>query len=80
MSIPLTFDWLTLAWLKTRLHLWWRVGRASPRQLALLLVLGLFSGCVPVTRFEETQSAAQVEMEAAMAHAGLIDAEAAEAA
>ena len=63
MSIPLTFDWLTLAWLKTRLHLWWRVGRASPRQLALLLVLGLFSGCVPVTRFEETQSAAQVEME-----------------
>ena len=63
MSIPLTIDWLTLAWLKTRLHLWWRVGRASPRQLALLLVLGLFSGCVPVTRFEETQSAAQVEME-----------------
>lgn len=63
MSIPLTFDWLTLAWLKTRLHLWWRVGRASPRQLALLLVLSLFSGCVPVTRFEETQSAAQVEME-----------------
>lgn len=63
MSIPLTFDWLTLAWLKTRLGLWWRGGRVSPRQLALLLVLGLFSGCVPVTRFEETQSAAQVEME-----------------
>lgn len=63
MSIPLTFDWLTLAWLKTRLQLWWRAGRSSPRQLALLLVLGVFSGCVPVTRFEETQSAAQVEME-----------------
>lgn len=63
MSIPLTFDWLTLAWLKTRLQLWWRAGRISPRQLALLLVLGVFSGCVPVTRFEETQSAAQVEME-----------------
>jgi chromosome segregation ATPase len=29
----------------------------------LLLLLGVFSGCVPVTRFEETQSAAQVEME-----------------
>lgn len=63
MSIPLTFDWLTLAWLKTRLDLWWREGRISPRQMALLLVLGVFSGCVPVTRFEETQSAAQVEME-----------------
>ncbi len=63
MSIPLTFDWLTLAWLKTRLQLWWRAGRISPRQLVLLLVLGVFSGCVPVTRFEETQSAAQVEME-----------------
>ena len=63
MSIPLTFDWLTLAFLTTRLHLWWRAGRSSPRQLALLLVLGVFSGCVPATRFEETQSAAQVEME-----------------
>ena len=63
VSIPLTFDWLTLAWLKTRLHLWWRVGRVSPRQLVLLLVLGLLSGCVPATQFEETQSAAQVEME-----------------
>ena len=62
MTIPLTFDWLTVAWLKLRLHLWWRSGR-SPRQLALLLVLGVFSGCVPVTRFEEAQSAAQVEME-----------------
>ena len=63
MSIPLTFDWLTLAWLKLRLHLWWRRRRSSPRQLAFLLVLGVFSGCVPVTRFEETQSAAQVELE-----------------
>jgi len=63
VSIPLTFDWLTLAWLKTRMHLWWRIGRVSPRQLALLLVLGVFSGCVPATQFEETQSAAQVEME-----------------
>jgi hypothetical protein len=64
VSIPLTFDWLTLAWLKTRFHLWWRERRVvSPRQLPLLLVLGVFSGCVPVTRFEETQSAAQVEME-----------------
>jgi hypothetical protein len=63
VSIPLTFDWLTLAWLKTRVHLWWRIGRASPRQLALLLMLSMFAGCVPATRFEETQSAAQVEME-----------------
>jgi hypothetical protein len=63
VSIPLTFDWLTLAWLKTRVHVWWRIGRVSPRQLALLLVLGVFSGCVPATQFEETQSAAQVEME-----------------
>jgi hypothetical protein len=64
VSIPLTFDWLTLAWLKTRFHLWWRGRRlVSPRQPALLLVLAVISGCVPVTRFEETQSAAQVEME-----------------
>jgi hypothetical protein len=63
VSIPLTFDWLTLTWLKTRMHVWWRSGRASPRQLALLLMLGLFAGCVPATQFEETQSAAQVEME-----------------
>ena len=63
MSIPLTFDWLTLAWLKTRMQLWWRLGRSSPRQLVLLLTLGSFAGCVPATRFEETQSAAQVEME-----------------
>lgn len=62
MSIPLTFDWLTVAWMKTRLSLWWRSGM-SQRLLALLLLLGLFGGCVPVTRFEETQSAAQVEME-----------------
>ena len=63
MSIPLTFDWLTLAWLQTRLQLWWRISRVSPRQLALVLLLGVFSGCVPVTHFEEAQSAAQVEME-----------------
>jgi hypothetical protein len=63
VSIPLTFDWLTLAWLKTRMHLWWRIGRSSPRQLVLLLTLGTFAGCVPATRFEEAQSAAQVEME-----------------
>ena len=63
VSIPLTFDWLTLAWLKTRVHLWWRIGRASPRQLVLLLMASMFAGCVPATRFEETQSAAQVEME-----------------
>lgn len=63
VSIPLTFDWLTLAWLKTRLQLWLRHRRVSPRQLALLWLLGVLSGCVPITRFEETQSAAQVEME-----------------
>ena len=63
MTIPLTFDWLTLAWLSTRLSLWWRRVRVSPRQLALLLLLGVLSGCVPVTRFEEAQSAAQVELE-----------------
>ncbi len=61
MSIPLTFDWLTVAWMRTRLGLWWR-GRGL-RQWLLLLVLGVLSGCVPATRFEETQSAAQVEME-----------------
>ena len=63
VTIPLTFDWLTLAWLSTRLSLWWRRVRVSPRQLALLLLLGVLSGCVPVTRFEEAQSAAQVELE-----------------
>jgi len=63
VTIPLTFDWLTVAWLSTRLSLWWRRARVSPRQLALLLLLGVFSGCVPVTRFEEAQSAGQVELE-----------------
>lgn len=62
MTIPLTFDWLTVAWVKLRLELWLRQ-RVSPQKLALLLLLGVFSGCVPATRFEETQSAAQVEME-----------------
>lgn len=71
MSIPLTFDWLTVAFIRVRLHLLaaqWRRGRfrrarVSPRQLALLALLGVFSGCVPATRFEEAQSAAQVEAE-----------------
>jgi hypothetical protein len=67
VSIPLTFDWLTLAWLELRLALWWKAQRGSrprfsPRELALGLLVGLLSGCVPVTRFEEAQSAAQVEM------------------
>lgn len=62
MTIPLTFDWLTLTWLKVRAALLWRRARLHPLAFALL-VLGVCSGCVPVTRFEETQSAAQVEME-----------------
>ncbi|RYZ09373.1 MAG: hypothetical protein EOO73_03495 [Myxococcales bacterium] len=63
MTIPLTFDWLTLTWMRTRLALWWRA-RAAGRNALLAALLGVLSGCVPVTRFEETQSAAQVEMEA----------------
>lgn len=62
MSIPLTFDWSTLAWLKLRAGAWWRRARLNPLALALVSC-GVFAGCVPVTRFEETQSAAQVEME-----------------
>ncbi len=62
MSIPLTIDWLTLTWLKLRAGVWWRRARLNPLAFALLL-LGVCSGCVPVTRFEETQSAAEVEME-----------------
>lgn len=62
MTIPLTFDWLTVAFLRTRLALWWR-SRLPARHWLLALLLGALSGCVPVTRFEETQSAAQVEME-----------------
>lgn len=61
MSIPLTIDWLTLAWLKLRLSLWWRRKRLPLLALGLTLLLCL-AGCVPVTRFEEAQSAAQVEM------------------
>ena len=61
MTIPLTFDWTALAWLYTRLRLWW-AGRRW-RRLSLPLVLALFSGCVPTAQFEETQSAAQVEGE-----------------
>jgi hypothetical protein len=38
------------------------VPRLSLRQLALALWFGALSGCVPITRFEEAQSAAQVEM------------------
>ena len=60
MSIPLTFDWATLAWLYTRLRWWWR-GRA-PAQVALALLLGA-GGCVPALQLEEAQSAAQVEQE-----------------
>jgi flagellar motor protein MotB len=63
VSIPLTFDWLTVAWMKTRLELWLSGHPVSPRQLWLLLLLGVLSGCVPITRFEEAQSAAQVETE-----------------
>ena len=67
MSIPLTFDWLTLAWFKLRLGLWWKSRRGlglsvSPRQLAFVLMALAIAGCVPVTRFEEAQSAAAVEM------------------
>jgi hypothetical protein len=63
VTIPLTFDWLTLTWIRTRLALWLRA-RSAGRHRLLLLLLGALSGCVPVARFEETQSAAQVEMEA----------------
>lgn len=63
MTIPLTFDWLTLASIRMQLALWWRRRRFGIRQLALMTLFGAFSGCVPVTRFEETQSAAQVELE-----------------
>ncbi len=65
----MTFDAMTLAWMRgegvrrwLRLATWWRRLRLHPLVLALLW-LGVCSGCVPVTRFEETQSAAQVEME-----------------
>jgi hypothetical protein len=66
VSIPLTIDWLTLAWLRLRLSLWWkgrRRARLSPRELALAVTVFALAGCVPVTRFEEVQSAAQVEMD-----------------
>ncbi len=63
MSIPLTFDWSTLVWLKARLSCWWRRKRPPALALSLLGLLVLVSGCVPATRFEETQSAAQVELE-----------------
>jgi len=62
VTIPLTFDWLTLTWLSIRLSLWWRCARVSPRRLAWLLLLGVVTGCVPVTRFEEAQSAAEVAL------------------
>jgi hypothetical protein len=60
VSIPLTFDWATVAWLCARLRWWWR-GRAG--RLALLAMLGIVSGCVPALQYEETQSAAAVEKE-----------------
>lgn len=62
MGIPLTIDAMTLTWIKWRLGAWWRRGRRGPLVL-VLLSLALGSGCVPVTRFEEAQSAAQVELE-----------------
>lgn len=72
MSIPLTFDWLAVVFIRVRLYMLagrvrragWRRMLVSPRQLAWLLVLGVFTGCVPATRFEEAQSAVQVETEA----------------
>ncbi len=57
--MPLTLDSMTLTWLSTRISLWLVMSRG----LLGLLLLGFFSGCVPAMRFEETQSAAQVEME-----------------
>jgi hypothetical protein len=60
VSIPLTFDWATLAWLYTRLRWWWRARAAG---LPSLLLLGLLSGCVPALQLEESQSAAAVEKE-----------------
>jgi len=66
VTIPLTFDAMTLTWMRgegaRRLAMLWRRLRVHPLALALVL-LGVCSGCVPVTRFEETQSAAHVEME-----------------
>jgi hypothetical protein len=69
VTIPLTFDAMTLSWVQgegarrwLRLASWLRRLRVQPLVLAMLL-LGVCSGCVPVTRFEETQSAAHVEME-----------------
>jgi flagellar motor protein MotB len=58
---------LTLAWIELRLGLWWKSRRrlrlhVSPRQLAFVVLAFALASCVPVTRFEETQSAAQVEM------------------
>jgi flagellar motor protein MotB len=57
--MPLTIDLLTLTWLKVRASLWLGRRRGS---LSLLFLASLAS-CVPATRFEEAQSAAQVEME-----------------
>lgn len=63
MSIPLTFDWAALGFLKMRVALWWKQRRFPAISLALLSVISVLSGCVPVTRYEETQSAASVELE-----------------
>jgi len=57
--MPLTFDLQTLTWLKTRLSLW----VTQSRSLLGLILLAAVYGCVPAIRFEEAQSAAQVELE-----------------
>jgi len=57
--MPLTFDLQTLTWLKTRLSLW----ATQSRSLLGLMLLAAVYGCVPAIRFEEAQSAAQVELE-----------------
>jgi hypothetical protein len=62
VSIPLTFDWLTVTWLETRVRLWWRERRLAAASLSLFGLLTLLVGCVPATRFEEAQSAAEVEL------------------
>jgi hypothetical protein len=63
VSIPLTFDWTTLTWLKLRVSLWLRRRRVLPaRALVGLLALTAFAGCVPVTRYEQAESAAQLEL------------------
>src|SRR5258706_6972120 len=57
MILPL--DPLTIAWLRARVTVW----LANAGLVSLFVLLGAVSGCVPATRFEEAQSAAQVEMD-----------------